>query len=114
MSRAGTEFPLCLSQLSAHLLDLVHQNRVSADVGGGGLTSRLAAQLVQTAAGTDAAAEDDEENDSNARKTKYHGQWGIREVIFCRAENEKKKQDCCTSLWHNNRETMITKDFFWV
>lgn len=66
--------------LSAHLLDLVHQNLVSADVGG--LTSRLAAHLVQTAAGTDAAADDDEENDSNARKTKYHGQWGIREVIF--------------------------------
>lgn len=82
--------------------------------GGGELTSRLAAQLVQTAAGTDAAAEDDEENDSNARKTNYHGQWGIREVIFWRAETEKKKQDCCTSLWHNNRETMITKDFFFL
>lgn len=80
--------------------------------GWGGLTSRLAAHLVQAAAGADAAADDDEESDSNARKAKYHGQWGVRVVTFGRAETEKKKRDCCTSLRHDNREAIITKRFF--
>lgn len=42
------------------------------------LTSWFAAHLVQAAAGTDTAADDDEENGSDAPKTKDHGQlWNM-------------------------------------
>lgn len=42
-----------------------------------GLTSRLAAHLVQTAAGAGAAGDDDGGKDGNASKTKNHGQLWI-------------------------------------
>lgn len=40
-----------------------------------GLTSRLAAHLVQTAAGADAAADEDEEGDGEAPNANYHRQF---------------------------------------
>lgn len=67
-----------------------------------GLTSRLAAHLVQTAAGADAAQDDDEEKDSNATETNYHWQFWVVEVIQI-WKTGNKKQDCWTSLRQNNR-----------
>lgn len=71
------------------------------------LTSWFAAHLVQAAAGTDTAADDDEENGSDAPKTKDHGQWWEMEVM-CNTMKNTKGSGISTWWWHNNKTTTIT------
>lgn len=55
------------------------------------LTSWLAAHLVQAAAGTDTAADEDEENDDAASDTKDHGQRCKMRAIDKITKRERKK-----------------------
>lgn len=71
-----------------------HHQQQNTDLiaSGGLLTSWLAAHVVQAAAGTDTAADEDEQNDNEATNTKDHGQWrGIELKVISTKEETKKK-----------------------